>query len=121
MSISCNFQRQVSAADKKSALDQQRCEECSISAAELADRGETLEVCGVEHFSDLSTGKQLLIAIPLCPECHQKFHLTSGFGHDPCQTSARRSWEQLGQKGRLPGTDRDDPSTGRPPGHRAFR
>lgn len=92
---SCNFQAVVKPRDAAAALDLSRCEICSISEQELRERGQSLEVCGVEHVSDLATGENVQIAIPLCPDCHAKHHLDSRQSHQPCQNAARRSWERL--------------------------
>lgn len=91
----CNFQSVVAPSDKSAALLLSRCEVCSISAEELRLVGRSLEVCGVEHYSDLTSGDSVSVAIPLCPECHRRHHLDASLRHEPCHRAARRSWEKL--------------------------
>ena len=94
-SIVCNYQRKVTLREMSTALAEAECSHCGISAEELLERGERLEVCGEELYSDLSSGERVLLPIPLCPSCHAKNHQDARRMHNPCQIKARNSRECL--------------------------
>ena len=91
----CNYQRIATEEEKANALALERCEYCSRTTEELVALGRTLEICGIEHGSNLGSSERVLIAIPICSACHEEHHLGADLRTDPCAVSAQRSWEAL--------------------------
>jgi hypothetical protein len=91
----CNYQRKVSIKELSAAFGDARCNHCGITTADLAKKGDLLEVCGDEFSYDMETGERILTPIALCPECHRKNHLDSHRKHNPCQLTARADREGL--------------------------
>ena len=91
----CKYQSVVSEADKLAALRLGRCEVCSRTDSDLRADGQTLEVCGVEHYTDVATGETIILAIPLCNDCHRQQHMNARMVFEPCPFVARQSWEML--------------------------
>ncbi len=89
----CNYQAVVTDTEKSAALKLGRCEICSRTEDELQELGRELEVCGVEHYSDIASGEACSLTIPICTECHRKYHLNAQLHEVPCPYVARRSWE----------------------------
>ncbi|TMV10348.1 hypothetical protein FGK63_04625 [Ruegeria sediminis] len=94
-SIECNYQRKVTAKEYSAALAEAQCSHCGISSKDLMRRGELLEVCGEELYSDIASGERVLIPIALCPSCHRRHHQDAQRMHNPCQIKARHSRECL--------------------------
>lgn len=91
----CKFQAAVGEADKAAALKLGRCELCSQTEEDLRKAGQTLEVCCIEHYTDLALGETIALVIPLCADCHRMHHLNAHMDSEPCPDTARRSWELL--------------------------
>ena len=91
----CKIQSIVSAAERAAALRVGRCEICSVTEGELRASGQSLEVCGIEHFWDLASSETTFLAVPMCPDCHRAHHLDAQLTNDPGPGAARQSWEEL--------------------------
>ncbi len=72
-------------------LAEEVCHQCGITAWELAQNGELLEVCGEEFASDIESGTRFLVPVALCPTCHKDHHLDANRQHNPCHVKARLS------------------------------
>ncbi len=93
--LTCRFQDKVTTSDAAEALHMAQCHHCGVTTRELMAMGELLEVCGEVYATDLATGERVLSTIPLCPDCHRKFHLDAKRRHNPCQVSAGNSRDGL--------------------------
>lgn len=91
----CNFQRIVDPVERLRALARGACDRCGATAAELARRGERLEVCGDEYMTDADGTVTEFEVVALCPRCHRLQHLDGAGRHQPCQVTARRSRESF--------------------------
>ena len=95
MTQKCNYQAVVGDEDRAAAQTLGRCEFCNRSESDLGKIGQEMQVCGIEHYSDIALGKSIVLTIPLCPECHLDHHLNVHMQSEPCPFVARRSWETL--------------------------
>lgn len=91
----CAYQLVASKAEKTTALRLGRCEMCSGTEGDLRTDGQKLEVYGVEHYTDFATGETIVLAIPLCNDCHQQQHINAQMVREPCPFVALQSREVL--------------------------
>ena len=89
----CNYQKVVTERERREALSLKQCECCGVTSAELAARGESLEVCGEEFMARLGGGGRVLTPVALCPTCHDANHRDAHNDHNHCQIKARQSRE----------------------------
>lgn len=89
----CNYQKVVTEHERRRALSFKQCENCGVTAAELAARGESMEVCGDEYMAGLGDRGRVLTPVALCPTCHEANHRDAHDHHCHCQIKARRSRE----------------------------
>ena len=94
--LECRYQETVTSNEAAKALEAALCHECGVSTRDLMADGQLLEVCGEEFATDIETGERIMVAIPLCPDCHRKNHLDARLKHHPCQVQARNSREGVG-------------------------
>lgn len=91
----CNFQNLLRASRSQILHNASGCEACGISARKLESVGKSLEVCGVEHYSDPISGESFMIPLTLCPKCHLENHREASGRLNPCHVAAARSWTEL--------------------------
>lgn len=89
----CKYQKKIPTSEYAEALSEGRCEHCGVQSANLIQRGEMLQVCVEEFSCEPTSGERHLIAIPLCPSCHEKHHQDARGRHNPCPIKARQSRE----------------------------
>lgn len=91
----CNFQTLLRENGTQDLQREPNCEACGISADELEQAGNSLEICGAEHYSDPVSGERFLIPVALCPKCHMENHREASGRLNPCHLAAARSWAVL--------------------------
>ena len=92
----CSFELIASQSEKEAVLNCSHCDTCNTPMSELILKGQTLEICSAEHYSDPVSGERCVTAIALCQECHRENHLDAKLNHQPCQFTAQRSWCEFG-------------------------
>lgn len=92
-SVVCKFHKTARTREIEEAIARHRCEDCGVSLNELMKKGQSLEICGTEHYSNPVTGERFVVATSLCPDCHSRRHLDVELEIDPRPSFREWVWE----------------------------